>query len=1000
MRHSRSGHTLLALALLLPVPGAAQAQRLTPELLSGLTFRSVGPAVTGGRIHDVEALADRPSTLYVAAASGGLWKSTNGGTTWAPIFDDQPVSTFGDLAIAPSNPDVLYAGTGEQNNRQSTSWGNGVYRSDDAGTTWRHLGLDETRHIGRVLVHPSNPDIAYVAALGNLWKASPERGVYKTTDGGRSWDRVLFVDTLTGVVDMAMDPANPDVLYAAAYQRLRSAWGFNGGGPGSGIHKSTDGGRTWREVSEGIPAGDKGRIGLAAAPSRPGVVMAIIEHRGDGGTYRSEDGGERWVKVNDLNPRPMYYSHIIVDPTDDRTVYVLGQDFFKSRDGGRTFEEMPIQPTYDVGVHSDHHTLWIDPADPDHLYLAGDAGLHVSWDGGVTFARINNFSIGQFYDIALDAREPYRIYGGMQDNHSWVGPSATRSWIGILNDDWRQVGFGDGMHQQADPTDWRTAYVTAQNGNLHRLDAETGDRLPIAPIEPEGERYRFDWATPILLSPHDPSTLYLGGNRLFISRDRGLTWERTGDLTRAIDRDTLTLMGVRGADIRLSRNDGEATYGEITTIAESPLQAGVLWVGADDGSLQVSRDGGRTWAEVSGNLPGLPARTYVSRVEASRRGPGAAWATFDAHRDGDFAPWVYGTEDYGRTWRPLHAGLPSGSVNAIKEHPDNPSLLFLGTEHGVFASADAGASWAALGANLPTMPVDDIELHPSANDLVLGTHGRGIWILDDVAPLVEWTPSAGARLFSMRPATLFHYWKDTSYRGQAAYAGENPPEGALLSYVLPRDVERVTLTVRNAAGDVVRTLSGPTRGGVIHRVAWDLRHEPPADRRPERPTRALPVPPHPLAERGPFVSPGTYGVTLDADGARSSQSVLVEGDPLLALAQEDYERRETFLLDVQRLRDQAGAALADAEALRDVLPLGEGDAMALTRAMGPVRAAARDLSRIAGGFNSGGVQQPTLLPPPPPIVARKAEVERALRAALAELKTTLETARSARGENR
>ncbi|HEX7119629.1 MAG TPA: hypothetical protein VF212_12615 [Longimicrobiales bacterium] len=983
---------LLAATLL---PGALRAQTTAvPERFAELRFRSIGPAVAGGRIHDVESLPGDRGTVYVATASGGIWKTVNNGTTWTPLFDDQAVSTFGDLAIAPSDPDIVWAGTGEQNNRQSTSYGNGVYRSTDGGETWTHLGLEETRHIGRVIVHPEDPDIAYVAALGNLWKPSDARGVYRTTDGGESWEKVLFVDTLTGIVDLVMDPSDPNTLYAAAYQRQRRAWGFNGGGPGSGIYKTTDGGESWRELTNGIPAGDKGRIGLAISRTDPGVLMALIEHAEEGGTYRSEDGGESWSKVNDLNPRPMYYSHIFIDPTTDRRVYILGTDVYKSEDGGSTFEQLPYQPTYDVGVHSDFHTLWIDPEDPDHFYLAGDGGLHETWDRGETFTKHVNLPIGQFYAIGVDDREPYFIYGGMQDNHSWMGPSATRHWIGIINDDWRQIGFGDGMYQQPDRAGHRYVYTTPNNGRLTRLDAETGDLLEIRPHEAAGEAYRFDWVTPILASRHAPGTVYFGGNRLFISRDYGVSWERTEDLSRGIDRDTLRIMGVAGRDIRLSRNDGTSGFGEIVTIAESPLDPQVLWVGVDDGNLQVSRDGGESWTEVSGNVPGIPDGAYVSRVVASAAAPGRAYAAFDAHRRGDFRPYLFRTDDFGRSWRPAADGLPElGPVNVVVEHPANPDLLFAGTEHHLFVSTDAGASWARLGANLPTTLYDDLAIHPRTNDLVVATHGRSIWILDDVTPLVEWSPqvaAAPAHLFSIRSATAFHYWKDTSYRGQAAYAGENPPHGAIISYHLARTAADATLTITAADGRVVRRLDAPGSAGVIHRVVWDLRHEPPPiDDDDDAAGAALPVPPHPLTPRGPFVSPGSYTVTLEAGDARVSRTVEVRADPRLphiTLAQ--HREREAFLLDVldlqrrtwdaaqqaSRLRRELGQALErdDAKASPDLQRRHE-EATSLAQRLNRLR---REVYRLAAAFNGSGVRQGSMHPPTETHRQRLAELER------------------------
>ncbi len=1017
MTYRKAGPAFLGLLLLWTMTApVATAQPLTPSLLDGLHFRSIGPAVTGGRIHDVEALPDDPATLYVATASGGLWKSVNKGTTWQPLFDDQPVSTFGDVALAPSNPDVVWAGTGEQQNRQSTSWGNGVYRSTDGGRTWTHRGLDETRHIARVRVHPQDPDVAYVAAPGNLWKASEARGVYKTTDGGASWERVLYVDSLTGVIDLAMDPQAPGTLYAAAYQRLRRAWGFNGGGPGSGLYKTTDGGATWTELTNGLPEGDKGRIGLALAASNPQVLYAIVEHADSSGVFRTDDGGASWRRVNRLNPRPMYYSHVVADPTDEDRVYVLAVEFYRSDDGGTTFRQMPTRPTYDVGIHSDHHALWIDPHDPEHFYLGGDGGLSESWDRGETYARIDNLPIGQFYAIGLDQRDPYFVYGGMQDNHSWMGPSASRRWIGILHDDWRQVGFGDGMYQQPDPTNHRFSYILAQNGTILRLDAETGDLLDVEPAPPEGEKaYRFDWVTPALVSQHDPQTVYLGGNRLFISRNRGVSWQRTEDLTRQIERDSLFLMGVQGKQKMLSKNDGTSSFGEITTLAESPLDGRILWVGTDDGNVQVSRDGGATWTNVAAHLAGVPEGTYVSRVVASAQAPGTAYAALDAHRDGDFRPYVFKTTDFGQTWTPRTEGLPAdGSVNVLVEHPDDPDLLFLGTEHALFVSTTAGRAWTRFRANLPTTLYDDLKIHPRENDLVVGTHGRSLWILDDLAPLVEWSPqvqAAAAHLFSIRTARLHGYWKATSYRGQAFYAGENPPFGALLTYHLAAPADTAQITFRNARGEVVRQLGGPATAGVLHRLAWDLRHAPPPFRDDDEPTeglvkseKILPELPRPVDPVGPLVSPGLYTVTLEAGGAVAVQTVQVEGDPEMALTQAQWEDREAFLVGLLALQRQAWDAAERAAALQKTLAA-ERDSLkklgdvpeALAAQADSAQARARRLRSVrgnlyglAGAFNGRGVRQGSLYPPTETHRQRRQDLEARLRREMTGLETFIE----------
>ncbi|MDH3222971.1 MAG: glycosyl hydrolase [Gemmatimonadota bacterium] len=934
---------LLRLPLLLlavwatAAPGVSSQEAISEAELLAFKGRHIGPTVTGGRIHDVEALSQDPSTIYVASASGGLWKSVNRGISWTNLWEHMPVSTFGDVAISPSRPEVVYVGTGEQQNRQSTSWGNGVYRSTDGGATWEHLGLEETRHTGRVQVHPTNPDIVWVAAQGNLWRPSPDRGVYRSTDGGRNWDKVLYIDEFTGGTDLVVNPSNPDILYAATYQRQRTPWGFNGGGPGSAIYRSTDGGDTWHELTGGIPSGDKGRIGLAISASNPSVLNALVEHATESGVYRTEDGGDLWEKVNDQNIRPMYYSHIHIDPTDENRVYTLATTSHVSQDGGRTFEVIAYRPTYDVGVHADHHAIWIDPGDPEHFYLAGDAGLHETYDMGVSFRRINNLPIGQFYGIGVDNRDPYWIYGGMQDNHSWMGPSATRSWEGILEDDWRQIGYGDGMYQQVDP-DGRTVYSNAQNGNWTRFDNRTGDMLSLAIPDREGdEEYRWDWASPSLVSKHDPNVVYMGGSRLFVSRDRGNSFAPTDDLTKGQDRDTLTIMGIRGADITLSRNDGTSSWGEIVTISESPLDPDVLWVGTDDGNVQVTRDGTRTWNEVSSRLPDAPPGTYVSRVLASTSAPGTAYVTLDAHRDGDFAPYVYRSADFGQSWTPLHSGLPTGSVNVIIEHPDNPDVLFLGTEHHVFASTNRGNSWAAF-PDLPTTAYDDMVVHPREKDLVLGTHGRSIIIVDDVSALAHYSQavSEGAYLFGAGQGTIMNYWKDTSYRAQAGSMGENPADGTLLTYRLGAGSGPARLIVRNAEGEAVRILGLPSGSG-LHRVNWDLRHGL-EDEEPWAAHDDSEVP-RPLGDRGPFVSPGIYTVELVSRGVTSTRRVDVRGDPDLPLTVEDYREREAFLLDILELQDSLEGR-------------GEETAPLL-----------QDLRQLYSAINGGGVRQGSLYPP-------------------------------------
>jgi len=943
---------------------AAAAQvAITTWDMEAIFPRAIGPAVTGGRLHDVEALPSDPSTIFVGAASGGLWKTTNRGQSWRNVFADMPVSTFGDIAISPSNPRIMYAGTGEQQNRQSSSYGNGVYRSDDGGENWQHIGLEGTRHTGRIVVHPTNPDIVYVGALGNLWAGSEDRGVYRSTNGGRSWEKVLHVNEFTGVVDMAIDPSNPDVVYAATYQRLRRAWGFNGGGPGSGIWKTTDGGRNWNELQGGLPAGDKGRIGIAISASNPNVLMALVETATSDtqGTYRSEDGGLSWERVNPQNGRPMYYSHIFIDPTDDDRVYTLATRASTSGDGGRTFSQIALSPTYDVGIHADHHSIWIDPNDPEHLYLAGDAGLHESYDRGVTFRRMNNFPIAQFYAIGVDMRDPYRIYGGLQDNHSFSGPSETRRWAGIINDDWKQTGFSDGMYWQADWSNDRYSYGSSNGGNYYRADTYTGDIHDISPEPPLGESYRFDWTSPMMLSQHDPNVLYVAGNRLFISKDRGSSWSPTPDLSRQIDRDDLPLMGVRGRDVTISRNDGTSSFGEATTLDESPLDASILWVGFDDGNLQVSRDGGSTWTEVSGNVPGLADGTYVSRITASLAGAGSAYATFDGHRDGDFRPFVYRTRDFGASWEPLHSTLPSmGVVNVIVEHPDNPATLFVGTEHHVFASTNGGMAWARV-PNLPTTHYDDMVIHPREKDLVLGTHGQGIWIMDDTRAIAEFgAATAPVTVFSAALGTIHTYWKDTSYRGDDPFSGTNPVDGIEITYRLAARAD-ARLRVINQSGTVVREMTVPGTAGT-HRVNWDLRHSIPGE--DDSWSRFVnPALARPIGTRGPWVSPGRYTVVVEAGGESGATEVEVRGDPEMPISQAMYDSRERFMLDALALTGEIEDFMAANGMSGRGRGGGRGGSGMPSTPQARLQTAVRMVRGVYGALNGDEVRPGTLYPP-------------------------------------
>jgi photosystem II stability/assembly factor-like uncharacterized protein len=873
-------------------PGASGAAARVPaavsDTLARLPFRNIGPAIMGGRIDDFAVVESNPAVFYVATASGGLWKTMNNGVTFEPVFDDQETSSIGDVTVAPSNPNVVYVGTGEQNNRQSSSWGHGIFKSLDGGRTWVHLGLADTLHIGRIVVHPTNPDIAYVAALGHLWGPNKERGLYKTTDGGRSWVNTKFIDEDTGFVDVAMDPQNPNILYAASYQRRRTPFGFNGGGPGSALWKTIDGGDTWVKLTRGLPTeGDIGRIGIAIYRRDPRLLYALIEHATQGGLYRSWDAGETWQKVSDTNPRPSYYSQIHVDPNNDQRVWVLGASMYYSEDGGRSFR------TDVVGrIHGDFHALWINPANSNHMLLGSDGGIHLSYDRGRTWNFLNTLPLGQFYEIGFDLREPYYVCGGLQDNGSWCGPSRTLYQQGISNEDWYRVGGGDGFYNVVDPTDHNIVYTESQDGNVQRFDLRTTERRVIRPLPPAGEEYRFNWNSPILISPHDPKTIYYGGNRLFGSNDRGDTWTLvTPDLTTNPDRDNMKIFGKTAREF-LSRNDGVRWFGTITTIAESPLKRGILWVGTDDGNVQVSRDGGKTWTNVAPRVPGVPRGTYVSRIEASRTGDGAAYVAFDGHRHDDYTPYVFRTEDFGQTWQNLSANLPKGgTVNVIREHPKDPNLLFVGTERALWVSWDRGRQWHRVRA-LPTVPVDDIQIHPRDNDLIVATHGRSVFILDDLTPLMRLATAAattdgqaggvGLELFDIRPAVEYRIYNHKGDTGHEFFLAPNPPEGALIHYFVKAKGETggARITITDAAGTVVRELTGPADAG-LHRVAWDLRHEPPVGPG-EGGGGGLFGP-----ARGVWVAPGQYTVKVTVGPASATKTVLVREDPRLQVSDAD-----------------------------------------------------------------------------------------------------------------
>jgi photosystem II stability/assembly factor-like uncharacterized protein len=890
-----------------------------------LNFREIGPATPSGRIDDFAVLESNPSVFYVATATGGLWKTVNNGTTFEVQFTNELSVSIGDVAIAPNDANHVWVGTGENNNRQSSSWGDGVYKSTDGGKTWRNMGLKQSMHIARILVDPVDHDVVYVAALGSLWGAGGERGVYKTTDGGLTWTRVLTTDENTGATELVMDPSNNKTLYAATYQRRRAVWSMNGGGPGSAIWKSTDAGRTWTKLTKGIPEGHLGRIGLDVYRKNPNVLYARIEHAKESGTYRSDDAGASWAKMSATNPRPMYFSQIRIDPNNDQRIYVLGVSLHVSDDGGKTFRGDGASK-----IHVDFHAAWINPANSDHVLLGGDGGVGISYDKSKTYVWLRNIPVSQFYHVSYDMKTPFNVCGGLQDNNTWCGPSAVRSASGIGNDEWFVINGGDGFVGLLDPTDSRILYAESQDGRMNRIDRVTNERKPIRPEPADGEKpYRWNWDTPMILSPHNPATIFVAANRVFKSTDRGHSWKAISeDLTTNTDRATLELMGVKGKDITLAKDDGVASYSNLVSFAESPKRAGIYYAGSDDGVVSVSRDDGAKWDNVTSKVPGLPKGTYVSKLAPSRFDEATVYATFDGHRLNDFATYVYASRDFGQSWQSIKSDLPAGEVaRTITEDLKNPDVLYLGTERGLYVSVDRGKQWMRVKGSLPTVPIYEITLHPRDNAMLLATHGRGIWVLDDMTPFQQFAEARNkdAYLFAVKTAAQMNPANDRSreFEGDMQFLGKNPDNGASLSYHLKAAAKNLALIVKDAAGNVVREFSGDRVKGKtdagINSVRWDLRVEP------------LPAPrPQPGQQAGggggfgggglggPFVLPGQYSVTLKVEGKDvASQTFTVQGDPDITIAEADRKAAYDAALELHQLQKRFNAASDSVTAMNE-----------------------------------------------------------------------------------
>ncbi|MGB9835132.1 MAG: VPS10 domain-containing protein [Candidatus Saccharicenans sp.] len=873
---------LLALLVLFSV-ASLTAQQLAPEgILKLFTFRNIGPFRAGSWV-TCFAVPEFPEqahlyTFYVGTRNGGVWKTTNNGTTFEPIFDGQSHLSIGAIAVAPSDPEIIWVGTGEAYCARSSHSGDGVYKSSDGGKSWQKVGLSDSHHISKIIIHPSNPDIVYVASMGHLFTPNRERGVFKTTDGGKTWEKVLYVSDKIGVIDLAIDPSNPEVLYAVTYDKVRLPWHYEAGGPESGIYKTVDSGRTWKRLSGGLPSGYVGRIGIDVYRKNPRILYAVVEnfrqptaeekaaaeHAGRpaypvavGEVYRSEDAGETWTRVNSgkeplASKAPYSFNQIYINPENDQNLFITGVTLASSVDGGKTWRDADWPPTaLFKSAFGDVRTLWIDHKNPQRMLFGSDGGVYVTYDGGKTCHHFYNLPLGEIYDLDVDLEEPYNVYAGLQDHDSWKGPS--NSWSGSVNlSDWVTVGGGDGMYNVVDPNDSRWVYNCREFGGFGRLDQKTGLRQNIQPKrQPGQEPYRFNWTPPIHLSPHNSSIVYIGAQCVLRSLDRGEHWEEISpDLTTN--------------DKSRQKGAGNITFCTITTISESPVKPGVIWVGTDDGKVQVTTNGGATWTDCTAALAraGAPAGTWVSRVFASPHEAGTAFVAKSGFRQDDFKPYLFKTADFGRTWIPLTSGLPDYPINVVVQSQKNPDLLFVGTDHGLFVSFDGGRNWTSFQNNLPRVKITDLVIHPREKDLVVGSYGRGIWITN-IWPLEEINTEVlkdPVHLFSIRPAIQKQYPVFGNYEllGDSHLMTPNEPDEVVIFYYVKESLpEEVRLKIYDQQGSLFREIRADGQAG-FHRVAWDMRKEAAS------------------GQWSPQVEPGKYRVVLEYGNNRLITTALIK----------------------------------------------------------------------------------------------------------------------------
>jgi len=932
---------------------------MTADTFSGLKFRLIGPAVASGRVMSIAVNPKNKFEYYVGVASGGVWKTVNDGTTWTPVFDGEGSYSIGWVTLDPNDASVVWVGSGESNSQRSVAYGDGIYRSIDGGKSWENLGLKKSEHIGRVVVDPRDSKVVYVAAEGPLWGPGGDRGLYKTADGGKTWKAVLSISENTGVVDVALDPSNPDILYAAAYQRRRHVFTLIDGGPESAIYKSTDAGATWNKLKSGLPTVDMGRIGLEVSPADPNVVYATIEAAdGKGGIFRSTDKGATWERRNESDQGAMYYARVVPDPKNVDRIFVMSVFLCESLDGGKT-----LRHVNEVNHHIDNHAIWIDPDDTQHWLMGSDGGMYETWDDAKTWEFKANLPTVQFYDVAVDNALPfYNVCGGTQDNFSWCGPARTRNLNGIVNADWYVTTGGDGFRSQVDPEDPNTVYAESQYGVLARYDKPTGQELVLQPLEGKGEPpLRWNWDSPILVSPHSHTRLYFAANKLFRSDDRGDTWKAiSGDLTRQIDRNKLPVMGKVWGPDAVAKNQSTSFYGNIVALAESPKKEGLIYVGTDDGLIQVTSDGGANWTKYE-KFAGVPEMTYVSRLAASNHDANTVYAAFENHKNEDFKPYLLKSSDAGKTWTSIAGDLPeNGPVLAFAEDTANANLLFAGTEFGAFFSINGGQHWVQLKGGLPTIAVRDMVIQAREGDLVIATFGRGFYVLDDITPLrqmkAESTEQAVAT-FPVKNALLYVQrhplgGPKKGFQGDALYAAENPPYGAVFTTYMKEKIKtkkdkrqeaekdaakknqtpayptndelraeaeeakpEVYFVVYDESGSAIRRVEASTESG-FQRVAWDLRYSAPqVKKHSDEGEDFFPD----AADQGPLVLAGSYSVRLfDKVGGVVTElagpqlfKVVTEG--AAGMNSGDRAAQEEFLRKVTRLYRAVSGALHTAE---------------------------------------------------------------------------------------